>query len=353
MRWHFRRLGIKTLIFLAIWAWGVVAVVEFSKFDKKQRYFDLKLRAARKAKLAMETIRDYRIEKFIPWDPVADPNNTGMIGTEFSSITTDRGVLSSKLTSTNPNLAALLVELLLKVNLRKGDKIAVALTGSFPALNISLYAAIEALGLQPTIITSLGSSSWGANLEQLTWLDMERVLFEKGIFKIRSKAASLGGRNDIGANLSPDGRKALENAAKRNNIMLLKDNTLEGMISKRMGIYGKANYKAYINIGGGLASLGSKYNLNIIGNGIINKLPHYDFPVKGTLILFAERGVPVINLADIKQLAKLYNFPIAPEPIPPVPTGSVFFRKEYNLLVVSLVLLFYLGLIYFLVRDKR
>ena len=353
MKWHFRRLPLWTIVLLAVWGCIIVLVAELGKVNKKQPHFNEKLRAAELAKRAMDHIRDYRRDHLLLWDPVSDPNGTGMIGEEYTIITTDRGELASKLTSTNPNIAALIVELLFKAGLKKGDRVAIAMTGSFPALNIAVLSAVETIGLRPTIISSLGSSMWGANLPEFTWLDMENLLYTKGILRSRSSACTFGGRNDIGANLSPEGRKALEESAKRNNIKLLRADNLRDMITRRMAVYGNADYKAYINIGGGLGSIGSHYNLSILGNGLIRRLPAHNFSVKGTMILFGERGIPIINIADIKELAQRYKFPVAPEPLPPIPSGNLFFREEYNLNLVWVLLISYIIIILFFTRVKK
>ena len=83
----------------------------------------------------------------------------GIIGVEFNEITTTLGALESKRTSANPNFAAVLVDLLLEADLEEGDKVAMNLSSSFPALNIASIVACETLDLEPVIISSIGSSS--------------------------------------------------------------------------------------------------------------------------------------------------------------------------------------------------
>ena len=68
-----------------------------------------------------------------------------------------------------------------------------------------MLAAAEEMKLKPIVVTSVGASMWGANDPIFTWLDMEKLLNEKGLLHTRSLAASVGGSNDRGRGLSPRG----------------------------------------------------------------------------------------------------------------------------------------------------
>ena len=113
-----------------------------------------------------------------------DIYNTGLIGVESSSITTifnesNKNFLDSKLACTHPNFSALMVHLFKEAELNSGDTVAVSMTGSLPGANLALLAACEALKIHPIILSSVGSSSWGANREDMTWLDIETNLYDK------------------------------------------------------------------------------------------------------------------------------------------------------------------------------
>ena len=95
-----------------------------------------------------------------------------MIGQDITQITTDRGYIDSKLTSMNPNFAAVIVEMLKEADVKNNDVVAISFTGSLPGLNIAVMAAIQTLKLKPIIITSVGASNSGANDPYFTWLDM-------------------------------------------------------------------------------------------------------------------------------------------------------------------------------------
>ncbi len=346
---------------------GVIAIisllallaVENSKIDVKKKWYDQKLEASTLAKKAEDFLKDYRMKKGIFIDAINDPNETGLIGQDITIITTDRGYIDSKLTSLNPNFAAVLVDMLKEADVKTNDVVAVSFTGSFPALNISVLSALQILKLKPIIITSVGSSNWGANDPAFTWLDMERVLFNAGIFGFKSVAASVGGGLDKGRGLSPEGRKLLDSAIIRNKVELIEEEFLEKSIEKRLEIYRKNRknnpIKVYINVGGGIASLGSAENAQFIPGGLSTMLELKNYPVKGVLIKMAENKIPIIHLLNINQIANKYGLPVSPVPLPEPGKGEVFVQKQYNVTLTIFVTVILIGLILaiFFIEKKK
>ncbi|MBE0637149.1 MAG: poly-gamma-glutamate system protein [Bacteroidales bacterium] len=314
--------------------------VENGKIDQKQDYYDQKLEAAQLCQAAANQLKNFRLEKGVFIDVVNDPNQTALIGQEFTLITTDRGEIEAKLSSTNPNFAALVVQFLKDADLRQNDHVAVAFTGSFPGLNIAVMAALEALRMNPVIITSVGSSNFGANDPYFTWLDMETVLYESGIFHSRSVAASIGGGSDIGRGLSPEGRDLIKNAIGRNNVELIYENHIEGSISKRLEIYeqqaGGQPIKAFINVGGGIASLGSPVNGKLIPAGLTEYLPMRNFPAQGVIIEMGRKKIPIIHLLNISKLLTDYGLPESPVPLPEPGDGGIFTQRKYDITTTAI-----------------
>ena len=157
----------------------------------KSPYYNEMNEAYEKMKSMSMEIKNERIRRGIPIDKNLDVNETGLIGEEWSGITTTLGNLESKRTSTNPDFAALLVKLFKEKGLKKGDIIAANLSSSFPALNLSLIAAADTLGLEAVMVNSVGSSTYGGNIEEFTYIDMENYLFSKGIIRNRSRGLNL------------------------------------------------------------------------------------------------------------------------------------------------------------------
>jgi len=355
LKWRSRRVSLGALILLAGLGIAVMAVVEFSKIRIKKSYFDEKVAASQLAFKAAEAIRTAQVGEHIVIDPVADPNATGLIGDQFTIITTDRGSLTAKLTTTNPNWAAVVVDMLREAGVEAGDKVAVGYTGSMPALNIATIAAIQTIGAEPVIIASVGASMWGANNPHFAWLDMETLLFNRGIFKHHSTAASIGGRGDVGGNVSPEGRTILREIIERNGIEKIEEATLDGNIERRVEIYKShlregEKYAAYINVGGGLSSIGSTQNLVPIRPGVNKRIPDANYPLRGAMIHIGTMGTPIINLTDITVLANRYGLPVAPEPMPDIPHGDVYFEDRYRMPIVILAFLVFSALVFALIR---
>jgi poly-gamma-glutamate system protein len=283
-----------------------------------------------------------------------------LIGVQYSLITTDQGDLGAKLTSINPNFTAVILQMLLDAGVQPNDKVAAAFTGSFPALNLATIIACEVLGAEPVITTSVGASMWGANEPEFTYLDMERILWEEGVIKHRSLAASIGGGEDIGRSISLTGRGLIEESILRNEVAMIAGKSLDENQDQRRAIFhqraaGKP-YKVFINVGGGTAVLGSAENGNLIPSGLNKVYLQKNYPSRGLIHEFWQMGVPIIHLLNVDRIAEMYGLPKAPVPLPPVGTGAIFQVERYNLTVAgfSTALLFAVMLVVVILdRDKN
>lgn len=317
--------------------------------------YDMKIKAANLMKESMVELKNVRMEAGVFIDDENDPNETGLVGSPFSLITTDEGDLDAKLTTLDPNFSAGMVELMLRANLQKGDTVAILLTGSMPGANIAVLTAANAMGLIPMVITSVGASQWGANHADFTWLDMESILFNKGLINSRSVAASVGGRNDMGRLLSPAGREIIISNIENYNIPLIRKNRLAENIDERMKLFESfnkiTNYSAMINVGGGVASLGTSFNSKLLPAGIINRsdvvnISIRDGGIEGVLAKFAKKNVPVLHVLNIKSLTEQLGMPFAPIPIPEVGSGVLYAEEKYNILIATVCLFIVCGLVF-------
>jgi poly-gamma-glutamate system protein len=329
------RRSIWTLIFLAVASFALFQIVEHRRVPYLKPWYPQKLQASRLAARGLEALREERLQQEIFGRDYEDPRLAAVIGQQFSLITTDDGVFDAKVAGANPNFAAVAVDLLKQANLKEGDYVAIGCTGSYPGVNLAVYTACEVLKLRPLVITSVGSSWWGANDPDFTWLDMEAVLERRGVTHCHSLAASMGGDKDNAKGLSQIGKGILKSAAERNGIPFISEPTLEGSIQKRIEVYERAAagspIKAYINIGGGLASLGHSENGNLIPTGFNQHLPLKNYPARGVIHYFASRGIPAIHFYEILELAKKYGLGPTRVQLPDVGTGAVFVEERYDL----------------------
>ncbi len=344
--WKHSRIGIAILALLAI---GGLITIESCKVKKEQPYYKKKMQAAKLAKRAFSAIRPELLKLKKPDYLELDPANTGLIGDFLSPVTSNSGSLTAKQTSINPNFAAVFVQLLKKAGVEDGDTIAVAMSGSFPAMNICAYAAFETLKLKVIIVGSVSASQYGANHPKFLWLDMESVFIEDSIFTTKTNYASLGGTQDKGIGMSAEGKSLLLAGIKRNKVALLTPTSFEDSIKQRMEIYtkfaGTKPIKAFVNVGGGTTILGTSLGKQIYKSGLIKQLPEDVNPPNSVLKSFLEKDIPVINFIQIESLARKFGLPLTPKITPNPGEGKVFLQEEYNPYLCLLVLAYlFLGL---------
>ena len=308
--------------------------------------YDSKIVAAKLMENSLKILKDYRLENSVFIDLENDPNETGLVGEPYSLITTDEGDLDAKLTTLDPNFSAVIVDLMYQLNLNKNDTVAVMLTGSMPGANIAVLSACKAMGVIPVIISSIGASQWGANKIDFTWLDMENILYKNNLISNRSIASSIGGRNDMGRLLSPAGRKIITDNITKHKLPIIKEKRLADNIEKRLEIYNSylpiKNYKAVLNVGGGVASLGTSFNLKLLPPGIVKRSDILEIGktdgIEGTFSKIINHNIYGVHILNIRSLIEKYNLPFAPIPIPRIGEGSLYSEERYNLLVVGLCL---------------
>ncbi len=339
--WRPERISRRVLVIIAIFAMAGVLSVETFRVEKQQRYFKEKIKAARVTQAAFEAVKDERIKRRIRIDKQYDPAGSGLIGILLSPTTTNPGHLPAKQTSVNPNFAAVMVHYLKRVDVEKGSVVAVGFSGSFPAINLAVLAAIESLGAEALVITSVGSSQWGANVPKLLWPDIEEIVNSRKILHTRSLAYSLGGVADQALGLSDSGKAALVKAVEKSGVPLLEGETYEESVEKRFDIYRNAaegrDIVAYVNVGGGTTSVGTRVGKKLFKPGLNRTPPHGITGFDSVMSRFILEGVPVIHMSSIDSLAARHGLPLQPTVTPEPGEGKVFRREVYNLWLAGLV----------------
>jgi len=278
------------------------------------------IEAARLMARAEAAIRECRVGSGFPVDEKSDPNRTGLIGLETSPITTSLGNLAAKRTSTNPNFAGLMVRLFYEAGVRNGDVVAVGASSSFPALVIATLCAADVMGVKPLVISSLGASEWGANIPVFNWLDMEKCLRSSGVLDVRPIALAMGGDEDIGRDLSPEGRELLRTRIRGSGVPFLEKPGLRANVDERLRLYNEAAggrpVRAFVNIGGSWANIGTNSEVLKLKPGLVRNVFVPPPDQRGVLQAMAARNVPVIHLLNIRGLAERYGLPWDPRPLP-------------------------------------
>lgn len=285
--------------------------------------------ASRLMSRAVEAIRACREAKGIPIDDAADPNRTGLIGWETSMITTTVGHLGAKRTSADPNIAALVALLLRQAGVERGNAVAVGASSSFPAFIIATLAASRALGAEPLLIVSLGASEWGANIPGFNWLDMEDCLRAAGVSDARPIALTIGGDEDVGMDMDPEGREFLVSLIGERGIPFIEESGLEANVALRLRLYDQARGNraigAFVNIGGSWANLGTNPDVLKLHPGLETEIAVPPPGQRGVLQAMALQKVPVVHLLNVKGLTERYGLTWDPRPLP-APGEGGFYR---------------------------
>ncbi|MDR2179779.1 MAG: poly-gamma-glutamate system protein [Synergistaceae bacterium] len=238
---------------------------------------------------------------FSPPPSQVDPFRSGLIGVEWSDITTTLGPLEVKQASTDPAWAVHILRWFDQVRLVRGDSIAVFASSSFPGFLVSLLAAAEERGLQVDLAVSLGSSTWGANRMEAPWPLLEHRLRQTGRLRTRALYYTPGGRWETGLNYTKETMSFLEGAARTAGVPLLRLQTLEEIIAMKINEIGRSRPKLVVFIGGSASVTGGAEAP--LPPGLIR--PRHENPAgKGVARAALESGIPVLHLLNVRALSR-------------------------------------------------
>lgn len=356
-----------------------VFLLEQTKTRIPKENYEVMLDAAQRAEKAAAAIREEKLARGFAISPIEDPNQTGLIGEAYTEITTTLGSLEAKRSATNPNTAAMIVDMLAQCGVSGGDPVAVNLSSSFPGLNLSVLCALDAIGARGIIINSVGASTYGANLPDFTWLDMEQVLLKQNLIQNHSRWFSLGGAGDIGKEMPEETKQAIITRLIGFGLDLIYQEDLAENLAVRTQIYEtecdaistKSIPACLINAGGNLLAFGGGSEMASSKNGIIrpntltkngktpvipktisfNPKPEISLGQTGLIPLYLEQGVPVIHLLNMKTLLPSYGLPFDPSPLPGAGEGDVYTRWQYSRSLAGILLLISLFLLYRAMRS--
>ena len=249
-----------------------------------------------------------------PTGPDEAQFGSGLIGVEWSPITTTAGSLVSKRLSVNPAWSVVFRRWYMDSGLAPGDRITILSSGSFPGLAISSLAAAESMKLDITLMASLGSSSWGANTLSMPISEIFRVLRSRGLLQTRPIAYTLGGGGDTGGGIEPEAVEALLRSASVDKVPILKEENIEGMIRKKSEVALLPGTKLLVHIGGNNSDLGTDPSALDLPPGLI--VPGtVKNPGNGVVAEALSAGIPVLHILNIPLLARRAG--ITSDPAPP------------------------------------
>ena len=366
MLYTFRRFLI-VLLFLLL----SLIVLESTKTLTLKEDHEAMAEAARRTDAAFKAIKAERLSRGHVLSLKDAPNQTGMVGASYTEITTTLGSLESKRSAANPNTAAMVYDMLMQCGVREGDTVAVNLSSSFPALNVAILCALDTCGAKGVIINSVGASTYGANLPDYTYLDMEQTLLAAGLIENHPRWFSLGGADDIGKEMPAAIKEEIVSRLESFGLSFLYYEDIDENIAARRRIYLSGDAPVcFINAGGNLLSFAGGEEMISAKNGLIfpdspGRLSSARAPedtaadgrTLGLIPLFERDGVPVIHLLNMKSLLPAWGLPFDPYPMPEPGEGDIYYDWEYSLPLAAGCLILALALLSWaaasLPRKKR
>ena len=348
----FRTLKIKKkyIIIASVFAVLAAYVLNMNRMKSRTPYYAKQIAAAEMMKNCVEKLDTFSFEESgLDTDPIF----SNLIGVEYSEITTTLGNLNAKRLSANPDFAALLLRWFKELELKQGDKVAIGCSGSFPALSLAAICAAEIGGFEPVIISSVGASSYGANRPNLTYLDIEKYLFDNKIIHYRSVAASPGGVNDIASDLSEEGRKLINAAVKRNHLHLIYEDNLSKNVNERKAIYNRnGDVKLFVNIGGAQINVGDYYFEKKLHTGVnISRFIAEKSP-RSMSGYFISQNLPIIHLLHIEQLVLETELDVNPVSFSKPGKNAVYYEIITPAYLYLISIVFFSAAIIFLFIGK-
>ena len=326
---------------LAVAVVFLIAVVAGAD-SEENRYAELQLSAARKMADAEEYIRQRMLEKGIEPEP-EDLNKMLLIGPEFTELTSTPGSEDAKRTSLNPNFAAAMVRYYNDAGLKKGDVVAVGTSGSFPGLAIATIIAASQMGLKARVIASLGASMHGATRVEYNIFDIILALKEGGFADFDLIAVSRGSANDQGGGVLEGmfyegsaelSRQICADVAARTGAEFIQINNISDNIRHRFELFGD-DVDLFVNVGGAAVNEGTSSVSLTLPAGLA--MTFQNIPTtsdRGLVFEYLDRGIPIINLLNVKQLAADNGITYDPVPMSKPGDGGVYSKTQYSIVLI-------------------
>jgi len=315
---------------LALLTLSVVLTHQSASMGQNE-YYGVQVEAARRLERYFAAVRGYKEELDIPLSG-DDIHKTGMIGLPYTGITTTSGALEAKRTAAWPDMAALCVRMLFEAGIQPGDTVGAGFSGSFPGMNLAVVAACESMNVELVCISSVGASTYGANNPELTFPEMMHRLRQDGLIRTRSAAVTMGGYHDVGLDMEQELADQIRRRLTGLGLRLVGEADFQANLSLREAIYGQEGpIDCFVAVGGNLTSLGQGEAGVSLGQGVLRPDRALRIDASSGLVQrYLARGIPVINLLNIKKIMADYSMPYDPVQWPPIGQSAVYSDIRYD-----------------------
>ncbi|MFH0992470.1 MAG: poly-gamma-glutamate system protein [bacterium] len=331
---------------IVLYAARTYCILEVERHDAEQMH-----RAVQLTERWFSLIEQEKLRRGIKPEIDSASAHSGMLGIEYTEITTTLGSLDAKRLTLNPDFAALILRLVHDAGIDTNAVVAVTLSGSFPALGIATLAALQTIKVNAVLFSSLGASSYGANQPGMTWIDIEHTLRKEGGLQCTSEIVSLGATDDSGGGLSEEGIQLLKEAAARNSVSLTIPSTLKESTDQRLQILLESKIALLINIGGSHYALGNCSHGSVIPNGFNRTMEFCTHEDRGLIVRVNEKGIPFIHMLNLRGLAAKYGMPL--EFVHYSPMEQLYYEHRVSKIPLALLLLLLLLLFIYLRKWLR
>jgi poly-gamma-glutamate system protein len=355
------KIDLKYLLISALVLFAGIAGCLITSGIEQSEYQQMQLDAAMSMKNAETVLKKEILAKGIEIEK-EDLNSTGLIGPEFTELTSTPGSVDAKRTTLNPNFAAAIIRYFHEAGLKKGDAVAIGTSGSFPGFVIATTIAAKEMGLKAKVIASCGSSMHGATRPEFNIFDILFSLKDNGFADFDLLAVSAGGPNDQGGGVMEGflyedtaglSKQLCIEASQKSGAEFIYYDSLQDSIMRRLALFGD-DVKLFVNVGGAAPNEGiSSYTLNFPQGLVIKAPPIPNIINRGLCYEYAAQGIPVLNLLNVKLLAAQNGIAYDAVPQEEPGNGKVYSSFEYNVpIIMTTIALCILVLIFGVFRKK-
>ena len=311
-----------------LWMAACLAGVLAGRSSGPARDLATKLEAAALMERWMGAIREYKAQAGLAFDP-EDLHQTGLIGEAYTSITTTNGSAQAKRTTADPDMAALLVELLTQAGIGPGDAVGAGFSGSFPGLNLAVLAACQTMGIRCVYVASVGASTYGANQPELTFPDMAYRLVQDGLLDTPPGLVTPGGSDDCGYDMDPAVLEGILQRLRGYGAQVLVEPDLQRNIEVRDACYQNGGpIRCFIGVGGNVTTTG--LGEKDVGWGLIAPYGAGTYgETDGLIQKYSAQGLPTIHLLNVKQLVADYGMAYDPALLPARGESAIYQTVRY------------------------
>lgn len=327
-----------TLAAACAWIGLGIGLTVAGKYEKTADDFNVKIEAATLHGQMMNEIKEYKNELGIPLVE-EDIHKTGMIGEPYTEITTTHGAIEAKRTTANPDMAAVVVQMLEEAGMKEGSRVAIGFSGSFPAMNLAVLSACETMNLDYSYIASVGASTYGANQPDCTFPDMVLRLYHEGYIERLPEYFTFGGRADCGYDMNPELRDGIYQRLIKSEVEVVEPASFPENIEQRRAAYeAEGMPECFVAVGGNYTNSGpgdKDIPYGVIKPGKIRTVDENS----GLIQVYNSQDLPIINILNIKKLVTDYGLAFDPESLKNPGESAIYKETAYPMLPAAVGIL--------------